>query len=603
MNTPELRSSQVVTTFGPGAMVDLPDASVIVAGLDHWHYDQNQIPVIQERRLVEKLKLIVGVPALTLRSPPPAADRAYGFRPDITAWRFPEWFIVQLTQVTAAGFRRRRLVHLNSLDGGKYRDAEGKKQSVVPVRFVRACKKGHVGDIDWRAFVHGTGPGLACPRDLWMEERGTTGDLDEIWVVCDCGKQRPMAQAARMELRALGSCNGSRPWLGPGTKEACGEPNRLLIRSASNAYFPQLMSVISIPDAQTAVDEVVQSAWDAGLSIVDSPEKLAMVRQIPTIAVKLQGLEDAAILAAIKRVRHGGSGVDRPVKEVEFEALAEVKEELGSDVPDGDFFARTLPKAQWNAAWMSVIERVVLVHRLREVFAQVGFTRFEAAGPDIQGELSLDVKRAPLGIDASWLPAVENRGEGIFIQFRSQAVAAWLQKTAVRKRGDQLAEGFMRWKAEHEGSTRKFSGLPYIMLHSLAHLLLTAMSLECGYPASSLRERVYVPAEAGTGGYGILIYTGSSDAEGTLGGLVMAGRDISRHMRRALECGELCSNDPVCAHHVPARHDGQQLLGSACHGCLLIAETSCEQRNEFLDRALVVPTVEAIGAEFFAPVI
>ncbi|MBI4325369.1 MAG: DUF1998 domain-containing protein, partial [Chloroflexi bacterium] len=259
----------------------------------------------------------------------------------------------------------------------------------------------------------------------------------------------------------------------------------------------------------------------------------------------------------------------------------------------------TLPKPHWNAAWMSAIERVVLVHRLSEVVAQVGFTRFEAAGPDIQGELSLDVKRAPLGIDASWLPAVENHGEGIFLQIRPQTVAAWLPKPAVRKRGEQLAEGFMRWKADHEGSSREFPGLPYYMLHSLAHLLLTAISLECGYPASSLRERIYAAPDA----YGILIYTGTSDAEGTLGGLVMAGRDISRHLRRALECGELCSNDPVCAHHVPTRHDGQQLLGSACHGCLLIAETSCEQRNEFLDRALVVSTVEAIGAEFFAPVI
>jgi hypothetical protein len=408
-----------------------------------------------------------------------------------------------------------------------------------------------------------------------------------------------MSQAARMDLKALGSCNGSRPWLGPGTKEACGEPNRLLIRSASNAYFPQLMSVISIPDVQTAVDDVVRSAWDAGLSIVDSSEKLALVRQIPNLAVKLQGLEDAAILASIARIRQGSSGADRPVKEVEFEALSDAKEELGSDVPDGDFYARALPQGQWNAPWMSAVGRIVLVHRIREVVAQVGFTRFEAAGPDIQGDLSLDVKRAPLALDSSWLPAVENRGEGVFLQIRAAAVAAWLQRPAVQHRGSQLAEGFLRWKAEHEGSSRDFPGLPYYMLHSLAHSLLTAISLECGYPASSLRERIYAAPDR----YGILIYTGSSDAEGTLGGLVMAARDIRRHMRRALEAGALCSNDPVCAHHIPARHDQQHLHGSACHGCLLIAETSCEQRNEFLDRALVVPTVEALGAEFFPPVI
>ncbi len=41
------------------------------------------------------------------------------------------------------------------------------------------------------------------------------------------------------------------------------------------------------------------------------------------------------------------------------------------------------------------------------------------------------------------------------------------------------------------------------------------------------------------------------------------------------------------------------LHGAACHGCLLIAETSCERRNEFLDRALVVNTVEAGGLHFF----
>jgi hypothetical protein len=593
MSKDQLRSSQVVTTFGPGAMVDLPDASAIIAGLDHWHYAANQIPVVEEPRLVEKLKRLLGVQTLTLRTPPPASDEYRGFRPDLVAWRFPEWFIVQRTETTTRGFRRRRLVHLNSLDKGEYRDTDRKKHPVVPVRFVRACRKGHVGDIDWKAFVHGEPK--PCPRDLWMEERGTSGDLDEIWVTCECGVDRVMSQAARMGLRALGSCNGSRPWLGPGTKESCGEPNRLLIRSASNAYFPQLMSVISIPDMRSPVDDVVRGLWDDFLSDVQTLEDLARVRRKPTVAMKLQGLTDSVVLDSIKRVGSGASGQDRPVKEVEFEALSEAKEELGSDVPEGDFHARALPPAEWNARWTKVVERVVLVHRLREVVAQVGFTRFEAAGPDIQGELALDVKRAPLAIDAAWLPAVENRGEGLFLQFSNQIIEQWLNRPAVQERGRQLLAGFDLWKAEHEGTSRQFPGVPYYMLHSLAHLVLTAISLECGYPASSIRERIY----AATGRYGILIYTGSSDAEGTLGGLVLAGRETRRHLLRALEMGWLCSNDPVCAFHVPAQHDHQPLLGSACHGCLLISETSCEQRNDFLDRALVVPTLEVLGCDLF----
>ena len=138
--------------------------------------------------------------------------------------------------------------------------------------------------------------------------------------------------------------------------------------------------------------------------------------------------------------------------------------------------------------------------------------------------------------------------------------------------------------------------LPYILLHSLSHLLITAVSLECGYSASSIRERIY----ALPGVYGILLYTGTPGAEGTLGGLVQVGTRIEQYLMTALEIGRLCSNDPVCAYHQPDDgHEERFLHGAACHGCLLIAETSCERRNELLDRALVVPTVHTPGAAFF----
>ena len=102
-------------------------------------------------------------------------------------------------------------------------------------------------------------------------------------------------------------------------------------------------------------------------------------------------------------------------------------------------------------------------------------------------------------------------------------------------------------------------------------------------------------------GYGVLLYTGSSDAEGTLGGLIQVGRRIHNSVRSALELGLLCSNDPVCAQHDPEnRQEHRHLHGAACHGCVLTAETSCEQQNDFLDRALVVKTVEELGAELFS---
>lgn len=589
----QIRESQVISTYGPGSMVDFPDGSVIIAGLDQWEYQHDGIPIIEEPRLVEKLRRILQIPNLTLRKPPPANDQPHGFHPKIVGFKFPEWFIVQFAVETLQGFRRRKLVHLNNLNNNKFRDDDGQNKMVVPVRFVRACERGHIGDIDWKSFVHGTH--TDCPRQLWIEERGTSGDLSEIWIICECGVERPMSQAARRELRALGRCNGSRPWLGAGTRESCGQDNRLLIKSASNAHFPEIMSVISIPDPRGAIDEEISYLWDDFFSQVHNIEDLQREKRRRTVAERLQGLKDEDVLAAIQRRRNGADQIDRPVKEAEFEALSTAAEEIGVDEINGDFYARTLHKSNWESPLIAGVERIVLVHRLREVAALVGFTRFESRGTDIQGELSLDVQRAPIALQQNWLPATENRGEGIFIQFRNESISAWLNKTDVKSRGTQLLNGYTRWMQEHNIQANHFPGIAYYFLHSVSHLLMMSISLECGYPASSLKERIYV----GDNRYGILIYTGSSDAEGTLGGLVLAGKDIKRHFITALEMGTLCSNDPVCALHIPSESDSQHLLGSACHGCLLVSETSCEQHNQFLDRALVVPTIENLGVNFF----
>lgn len=486
------------------------------------------------------------------------------------------------------------LVHRKALSRGKFIDYDRKKRTVVPVRFVRACRAGHIGDIDWYSFVHNEKS--ECRRQLWIDELGTSGDLSEVQIRCACGKYRRMAEAALRENRALGLCDGARPWLGKYTRESCDEINRLLIRTASNAYFSQLMSVISLPVRDETVREAVDNVWDF-LEEVEDTEQVKYERKKAKVKPVLEGISDEEVFAEIKARRSGGPELTKSVKKAEMETLFFAKEELGDDRPDGNFFARSLPPGQWSQPWMTPIKRVVLVHRLREVMALVGFTRFEAASPDVEGELEMGVRRAALARETTWLPAVENKGEGIFLQFKSDLVEQWLNRSEVQDRGQKLEAGFHCWIAEHHGSHRQFLGLPYILFHSFSHLLITAVSLECGYPASSIRERIY--ALPGVG-YGILLFTGSSDAEGTLGGLIQVGRKIHKHIQNALEFGELCSNDPVCTQHQPDnQHERRFLHGAACHGCLLIAETSCEQHNDFLDRALVVPTVDNLGVEFF----
>jgi hypothetical protein len=596
----EIRQSQLVTTFGPGSMVDLPNYSVLIAGLDAWTAGGDPI---SEPRLSRKLATVLGVPSVDLRTPPPADDDPTAPARGVTAFQFPEWFITQdLEEQSGPRSRTRLLVHRKSLTRGKFIDRDKKKRSVVPVRFVRACRAGHIGDIDWYAFTH-NGPSNCARqgRQLYIDERGTSGDLTEVWIRCECGKaERSMAQAAVLANHALGSCDGSRPWLGAFTRETCGEPSRLLIRSASNAYFPQLMSVISLPERDQTVKQTVDRVW-SHLEAVEEMEQLRYERRKAVVKEALDGLSDEEVFAEIKSRVLVSVRVEKSVKVAELETLISAKDEIGEDRPDGVFYARSLPRTVWDRPWMASIERVVLVHRLREVVAQVGFTRFESAAPDTEGELDIGVQRASLAREVSWLPAFENKGEGVFLQFNKAKIQAWMTRTTVQSRSLELAAGFEAWRKEHSGTTRMVPNLAYLMMHSFSHLLLTAVALRCGYPASSIRERIYAIPEVG---YGVLLYTGTSDAEGTLGGLVQLGRHFHEVVQSALELGMLCSNDPVCAQHDPSNaHERRFLHGAACHGCLLISETSCEQQNDYLDRSLVVSTVENLGAEFFTEIL
>ena len=590
-----IRQSQLITTYGPGAMIDLPDHSVIVSGLQDWSFRRRE--KIEEARLVAKLSQLLDVPSLELYTPPRHEDNSTQLAP-IGARIFPTWFIVKNSKPSPrnAQWRRRRLVRWEHLERRRFKDENGKPLPVVPVRFVCGCRRGHIDDLNWRAFIHKSGK--QCQRPLWLEERGTSGDISDIYGVCDCGEERALYEALDIRTSPLGHCFGNRPWIGQYAREKCTEPFRLLVRTASNAYFPQVMSVISLPEFDAGLADKVSSNYDL-LQQADEFVGIANFRSSSKLNAIFEDISDEAVIAEFRRQRGGGGSEDVPVKVAEFKILNTGDDRIGENDSRSKFYAETLPREAWDPksnSLLAPIDTLVLVHRLREVMALLGFTRFEAVNPDKDGEIDLDVTRAALAETITWLPAVENRGEGVFVSFKKDEIEQWLERSEVQAHGRKIEAGWQTWAEERLRKGEIFPGLPYVMLHSLSHMLMTSIALDCGYPASSLRERVY----AGDSGYGILIYTGSSDSEGTLGGLVETGRRFAEHLRRALRDNLLCSNDPVCAEHAPdTSYEGRPLQGAACHGCLLISETSCEQRNDFLDRAVVVPTVSTPDAAFF----
>lgn len=590
-----IRQSQLITTYGPGSMIDLPDYSVIVSGLQDWSiYNRDKV---DEARLVTKLRQLLDLASLELYTPPRHEENSTQLAP-VGARIFPTWFIVKASKVSPQNkhWRRRRLVRWEHLDRNRFKDENGIRQPVVPVRFVCGCRRGHIDDLDWRVLIHKSGS--TCQRPLWLEERGTSGDITEIYGVCECGEERALYEAMDIGTSPLGQCTGKRLWIGQYADESCSEPFRLLVRTASNAYFPQIMSVISLPEFDEGLAEKVTSHY-ASLKTLDDIGVLTQFRMSPELNAAFDNVDDDDVIAEFQRQKGSGEIEDVPVKSAEFGILNKGTESIGSDDSRSKFNAETLPRSAWDSDGMPLfdsIDNLVLVHRLREVVALLGFTRFEAVNLDKDGELDLEVSRAALAETITWLPAVENRGEGVFVSFRNDRIQQWLERPHVKTHGEKLETGWQMWSQERHSKGGVFPGLPYIMLHSLSHMLMTSISIDCGYPASSLRERVY----SGDGGYGILIYTGTADSEGTLGGLVEAGCRFTDHLRRALNDSLLCSNDPVCSEHVPdTSYEGRPLQGAACHGCLLISETSCEQRNDFLDRAVVVPTVSTPDAAFF----
>jgi hypothetical protein len=586
----QIRRGQVITTYGPGALIDLPRHSAIVGGLDTWPRTSD-LEEIVEPRLARKLQEMTGIAAPKLFAPPPDSNDPQEPATGIGVWRFPEWFVVQEAGGGEGRERSRRLAHRKALDDKGRFDG----RPVVATRFVRACPRGHVDDIDWRRFAHGADDN--CRRQLWLDERGTSGDLADLVVRCECGKSHGLYEASVIELNPLGTCRGARPWLGKNSNEDCNLPSRLLIRTASNAYFPQVLSVLSLPNRGTDVEKAVMELWD-DLQIVEDAADLAFLKKKPKITEKLAPFGETEVLEAIRESK-GGRSAEKPVKQVELTALLSAPEGFGDDVPvDPNFHARRLPDRAWRRSERcDGIESVIQLHRLREILALIGFTRFEAVTPDINGEYETDVVRAQIALDPQWYPAVENRGEGIFLQIRADVVKSWLARPEVVKRLDGLAIGHKIWMEDRKVK-RPFPGGPYLMLHTLSHLLIQSLAMRCGYPASSIRERIY--ADTIEGRFGILLYTGSPDAEGTLGGLVQEARHIEDHVLSALRMGALCSNDPICAQHAPGTSmEKRWLHGAACHGCALVAETCCEMRNDYLDRALVVPVLGVLGAAFF----
>lgn len=470
--------------------------------------------------------------------------------------------------------------------------------TALPVRFLLACREGHLTDFPWVEYVHQQN--VPCkPSRLTLREFGAAGEASDIIVKClECNKDRRMADAFDRDNFQI-PCSAHHPHLRK-IETGCEEMARTILLGASNSWFPMVISALSLPPrAQDKLALLVAEKWTA-LKDIPSLE----VARFVTAASRMPLLVDFTaeqIWAAIETRKQTGNqddGEETDLKVVEWEVLTQNP----PPAPTKDFRVTRVPAP---TGFGQFFEETILLELLREVRALLAFTRIESKGDFADAAYVDDGRQTPLSRQSpTWLPAAEVRGEGIFLRLKEAALQSWEQRSEVQKLEQEFFNAHKGWRRLRKQNPPEaaFPGIRFVLLHSLSHALMRQIALECGYTAASVRERLYCRTVGQEHGpmAGILIYTAASDSEGTLGGLVQLGQPLTlgRQIQHALESMRICGSDPLCSEHSPIA-DGRGVHGACCHACLFAPETSCERGNRFLDRTTLVGTFAAKAAEFF----
>ncbi|MBB3349819.1 DUF1998 domain-containing protein [Sphingomonas sp. BK069] len=599
----ELRRSAVVSGFGPGAVVDFradnAPVSGMAAGLEEW--DRSFPPAglanpqtVRETRLQKKL----GVQGFRL--PPVIEQRRKEEDPDmrrLVAVRFPLW--LQCPECDRVAPAR----HWSDDPGRAYRycanctaRAPGRRKVfAIPVRFVLACGRGHVDEFPWHWWV---GHAASCAnRKGALALKSEGAGLAGLILSCPkCRARRSMDGIfAKQTWERFTACSGRRPWLAD-ADETCGEKPVAVQRGASNLYFAVTQSALSIPPWSDRLQEALGTYWDALVNVQEDQREqfigMLAVGELGPVLKEL-GMDPAQLAQAIDRRIRGYAEIDTAdLRPAEFRQFTDQAGDLVERDLDFEIRREAVPNS--IAPWVSSIVRAV---RLREVRAITGFTRINPPG-DPDGSEHASLSAAPL----NWLPAIDVRGEGVFLALNEAAVAAWERTPAVAERAARVHALYRAdWQSRHDEDAEppRTISARYLLCHTLAHALMRQLTLECGYASAALQERVYA-AEGENQMAGVLIYTATTDSDGTLGGLQRQGKAnrISGILGRALAAMEWCSSDPLCISEM--MNASASFSNAACHACVLAPETSCEAFNSFLDRGLLIDVPGHPGTGFFS---
>lgn len=636
----EIRLGQLIAPFGPGSIyTDKNGIPNIVCGLDFWHKQRDERgywkadEAAMRKHVIDEPRLSALLQIPQFRQPPEYCfdDQNPGLsKLEVQTHRFPTWYV----DSSSGKMRRFSLgtLKLAPLEKGE------KQARWRPVRFISVCSSGHISDFPWKEWC-----GCVCPGDSGLILNDSGGpDLRSVKVSCStCKKWKTLAGSMGMDrdqesgtiresgLRLAGiHCSAERPWLGRAA-QSCNEPPVAVLINQSNIYFGKILSSIYLPDmtSEQAVADIqkVLRHDDMDLSVIKTLLQLgarsdALKMLYETLKPHYSSLpDDESIMKAIGSLSQGtsvaGDGPQPVMKEsenlmfrrAEYNVL---RNEVGPGVDDE---LRVIPSLVPDnlKRWFG---RVNLVERLRETRVFCGFERLIRARDPLEAMPSSAMNQLflhPPEPAHQWLPAIKNYGEGIFVELNEDAVRHWLAENAgwLEERLDQEFVGRMGNEPNLQPPLRSNDrstqwAARYLLVHTLAHIMINQMVFECGYSSAALKERIFVSSDPEAPMAAFLIYTAAGDSEGSLGGVVRIGRPelFEPMVCRALSRASWCSADPVCSEDLGGK-GSRRVNKAACHACVLLPETACETINSGLDRAMVIGTPQVSKYGFMSDLI
>lgn len=611
-----LRKSQLIVPFGPGAIYTLTDGvNCIISGLDDWfkdwcpqkkHFDDTQLPhttllkkgvIIEDRRLTEHLHIgnIYSVPSKEFEL---SADEDWKRKLRIPFYIFPSWWYCRNCgyMVRAKGCPPKKCDHKASKPCSSY--------SYVQVPFALACEKGHLSEFPWVEWLHRTAKRSSTPKcreSLVYRIKDGGNALDHIVISCEhcnCQSSLKGIMTDNSVLQSF-SCEGGKAWLPQAKQTPCNAQPKAIMTNASNAYYADVKSSLYIQPQIKKITYIV-------LKINSLPQELLekykdLLDEDTVHFLKYLGEKNSISFdesptditeayrlwqASPNLQEHSSTEWSNNIKKDEWDTLIRMKnnEELviRQQILPKDFIDK------YGINQLSAIDKV------RETRVLAGFSRITSSSLSQQGNQELLWSNMPSNIKDRWLPGIKIYGEGIFFTFEEEKLQKWENKDAVinRIKDIQIHYDSIRARQQEQGKqpwAEKEISPRLVLLHTISHLVIKQLAFYCGYNIASMRERLYSDNNQDSPMAGILIYTASGDSEGTLGGLASMSYPDSFSMiiENALNEAFWCSSDPVCSEQKPSSTGRFNL--AACHSCCLLPETSCEEFNSYLDRALWVP--------------